>query len=107
MVSMQPDPFARDNPSVGGAVALAPDDVVRRLRWRSRRGLLENDLFLDRFFRQWEGRLTLEDHHGLGRLLDLTDNDLLDLLVGVRDPEGDLDLPEVRSVLAKLRSDQP
>ncbi|MBI2733149.1 MAG: succinate dehydrogenase assembly factor 2, partial [Aquabacterium sp.] len=27
-----------------------PDaDVLRRLRWRCRRGLLENDLFIDKF----------------------------------------------------------
>jgi len=48
--------------------------------------------------------MTLADHNGLARLLDLTDNDLLDLLVGRESPEGDLDQPEVKSVLDKIRA---
>jgi antitoxin CptB len=52
----------------------------RRLRWRSRRGLLENDLVLGRFFDQHEAHLTNADIAGLDRLLDLPDNDLLDLI---------------------------
>jgi antitoxin CptB len=52
----------------------------RRLRWRSRRGLLENDLVLGRFFDQYESGLTNADITGLDRLLDLPDNDLLDLI---------------------------
>jgi antitoxin CptB len=100
MAVMTPDPFALEHSG-----ELAPEDVIRRLRWRARRGLLENDLLLERFFDKWEGRLTVEDHDGLGRLLALTDNDLLDLLVGREVPQGDLDLPEVRSVLDKIRAD--
>jgi antitoxin CptB len=100
MAVMTPDPFA-----VTHSGAIAPEDVIRRLRWRARRGLLENDLLLERFFKKWEGRLTVQDHDGLGRLLDLTDNDLLNLLVGRESPEGDLDLPDVRSVLEKIRAD--
>jgi antitoxin CptB len=52
----------------------------RRLRWRARRGLLENDLVLIRFFEKHESSLTDADITGLGRLLDLPDNDLLDLI---------------------------
>ena len=104
---MQPDPFAVISPAAGGSGGLAPEDVVRRLRWRARRGLLENDLMLERFFEHWGGRMTLADHDGLGRLLDLTDHDFLDLLVGRIQPEGDLDSPEVRSVLEKIRANQP
>jgi antitoxin CptB len=52
----------------------------RRLRWRARRGLLENDLVLIRFFEKHEESLTNEDIAGLDRLLDLPDNDLLDLI---------------------------
>jgi len=44
--------------------------------------MLENDLLLERFFAVWEGRLSGEDHDGLARLLELSDNELLDLLVG-------------------------
>jgi antitoxin CptB len=103
MALMTPDPFAAAHTQSG----LAPEDVLRRLRWRARRGLLENDLFLDHFFRRWDGRLTMADHDGLGLLLDLTDNDLLDLLVGKEEPEGHLDLPHVHDVLRKIRSDSP
>jgi antitoxin CptB len=52
----------------------------RRLRWRARRGLLENDLVLIRFFEKYEASLTDADIAGLDRLLDLPDNDLLDLI---------------------------
>jgi antitoxin CptB len=52
----------------------------RRLRWRARRGLLENDLVLIRFFDKHEASLTDADITGLDRLLDLPDNDLLDLI---------------------------
>jgi antitoxin CptB len=99
MAAMIPDPFAATRSG-----ALAPEDMLRRLRWRARRGLLENDLLLDRFFKQWEGLLTLEDHNGLGMLLNLTDNDLLDLLVGRQTPQGELDTPEVIAVLKKIQS---
>ena len=44
--------------------------------------MLENDLLLERFFSVWEGRLSEGDHDGLARLLELSDNELLDLLVG-------------------------
>ena len=52
----------------------------RRLRWRARRGLLENDLIMVRFFNQHEASLSDGDVSGLDRLLDLPDNDLMDLI---------------------------
>lgn len=79
-------------------------ETLRRLKWRSRRGLLENDLLLERFFEKWESQLTQEDHDGLAVLFDLSDNELLDLLVGKREPQEALDLPEVKSVLQKIRT---
>jgi len=74
-----------------------------RLRWRARRGLLENDLFLQRFFDRYEHDLSDQDVAGLTRLLDLTDNDLMDLLLGRREPDGELAVPEVTRVLGRLR----
>jgi succinate dehydrogenase flavin-adding protein (antitoxin of CptAB toxin-antitoxin module) len=56
--------------------------ALERLRWRSRRGLLELDLVLDRF---WAGAGTRMDEEGaaaLEELLRLPDNDLLDLVMG-------------------------
>ena len=74
-----------------------------RLRWRSRRGLLENDLILTRFLEANEQDLTDEEVDALTRLLDLADNPLLDLLLGRNEPSGEVDLPHVHALLAKLR----
>ena len=82
--------------------SLNPTDVSR-LKWRCRRGLLENDLFVERFFRRYEHSLTLAQVEGLQLLMDLADNDLLDLLLARKEPEGDLDRAEVQEVLALLR----
>jgi antitoxin CptB len=82
---------------------LQPSDL-NRLKWRCRRGLLENDLFIERFFRRHEETLTAGQAQGLALLMDLADNDLLDLLLARREPEGALDCPQVRRVLAMLRA---
>ena len=74
-----------------------------RLRWRARRGLLENDLILTRFLDAHEEEMTDDEVDALTRLLDLADNPLMDLLLGRVEPEGDVDLPHVRALLAKLR----
>ena len=74
-----------------------------RLRWRSRRGLLENDLVLTRFLDAHEEQLTDEEVDALTRLLDLADNPLMDLLLARSEPEGELDVPHVRALLARLR----
>ena len=92
------------HPAAQGTAAPMSPEVTRRLRWRARRGMLENDLLLERFFSVWEGRLSEEDHDGLARLLELSDNELLDLLVGHAPPAGELDHPDVRSVLEKIRA---
>ncbi|TSE31049.1 FAD assembly factor SdhE [Tepidimonas charontis] len=75
-----------------------------RLRWRCRRGLLENDLFIERFFTRHGAALTRRQAHALLALMDLSDNDLLDLLLRRREPEGDLATPDVIEVLALLRT---
>jgi len=59
-----------------------------RLRWRARRGLLENDLILTRFLDAHEETLSDEEVDALTRLLDLADNPLMDLLLGRAEPEG-------------------
>ncbi len=81
------------------------DDPAKRarLRWRSRRGLLENDLILTRFLDAHEATLSDVDVDALTRLLEPTDNDLMALLLGRKEPEGELDLPSVHDLLARLR----
>jgi len=84
-----------------------PDaDVLRRLRWRCRRGLLENDLFIDKFFERYGESLTTGLVRGLLDLMDLSDNDLLDLLLARKEPEGDLANAEVMQVLSMMRVPQ-
>lgn len=75
-----------------------------RLRWRSRRGLLENDLLITRFLDRDEESLTDEDVDALSRLLDLGDNDLLGLLLARTELNGELDLPHVHALLLRMRA---
>ncbi len=79
---------------------------LSRLKWRCRRGLLENDLLIERFFKRQDERgetITTRQADGLQALMDLADNDLLDLLLRRAEPQGEVDRPEVREVLALLR----
>jgi antitoxin CptB len=55
--------------------------ALSKLHWRSRRGLLENDLFIQKFFERHESRLTVGHARGMYELMDLSDNDLLDILL--------------------------
>ena len=77
---------------------------LSKLKWRCRRGLLENDLFLERFFARHEAHLTVAQAAALNELMDLADNDLLDLLLRRKEPVGDLDTGDVRQVLGMLRT---
>jgi antitoxin CptB len=52
---------------------------LSKLKWRTRRGLLENDLFIERFFVKFENQITIRQANSLNALMDLSDNDLLDL----------------------------
>jgi antitoxin CptB len=80
------------------------DPVKRaRLRWRARRGLLENDLIVTRFLDAHETSLTDEEVDAFSRLMELADNELMDLLLARKEPEGETDLPHVRALLARLR----
>ncbi len=81
------------------------DDPAKRarLRWRSRRGLLENDLILTRFLDAHEEQLNDQEVDALTRLLTLPDNDLMGLLLGQGEPDAELDKPHVHALLARLR----
>ena len=76
----------------------------RRLRWRARRGLLENDIVVTRYLDRHGQDLTADDVLALEALLDLPDNELLDLLLGRKEPGGTLTDNAVRTVLDGLRS---
>jgi antitoxin CptB len=75
-----------------------------RLRWRARRGLLENDLILTRYLDARELDMTDEEVDAFSRLMDVSDNDLMDLLMVRHEPQGELDLPQVHALLQQLRT---
>ena len=91
--------------------ATGPVDArtLSRLKWRCRRGLLENDLFIERFFQRHESRLTAGQASALGELMELSDNDLLDLNLARRtlgDVNAALDRADVREVLSMLTTNR-
>jgi antitoxin CptB len=90
---------------VGGDAAERAIDAraLSKLRWRCRRGLLENDLLIERFFARATA-LTDADERGLYLLMELADNDLLDIFLGRQKPNADLDRPEVRQVIEAVRA---
>ncbi len=73
---------------------------LARLRWRCRRGLLENDLILERFLDARAATLTAADVAALDLLLDYSDNDLWEMLSGRIEPADVSLLP----LVACLRS---
>ncbi|MFL9923459.1 succinate dehydrogenase assembly factor 2 [Herbaspirillum lusitanum] len=75
-----------------------------RLRWRARRGLLENDLILTRYLDENEERMTDDEVDAFSRLMDLTDIDLMELLLARKEPDAAVDLPHVHALLKKLRN---
>ena len=64
------------------------DERLRRIRWRCRRGMLENDLVLTRFLDRCGGELTDADIASLDALLDMSDNALWDLIAGRADADA-------------------
>jgi len=76
----------------------------RRLRWRARRGLLENDVLITRFLDRHGDRMTSDEMVSFEALLDLPENELLDLLLARRQLPAALDIPDVRQLLDQLRT---
>jgi antitoxin CptB len=78
-----------------------------RLKSDARRGLLENDLILQRFFERYGTQLSVEDGRVLSLLLALDDNDLMDLLIARKDSvetlEKEMQSDSFKLVLQKLR----
>ena len=78
-----------------------------RLKSDARRGLLENDLILQRFFDHYGTHLSAEDGKFLSQLLALDDNDLMDLLIGRKDSvavlEKEMQSDSFKMVLQRLR----
>jgi antitoxin CptB len=73
---------------------------LERLKWRSRRGLLELDLIFERFWSKAGLEMAEGDAAALERLLALPDNDLLDLVMG----RAEIPDAHLRAMVEKLRS---
>ena len=92
--------------AVNQADDLIDERSLSRLKWRCRRGLLENDLFIERFFGRFESTLSVKQSQGLSALMELSDNDLLDLHLGRKtllQVDADLDRADLHEVLSMLR----
>ena len=86
--------------------ALIDERALSKLQWRCRRGLLENDLFIERFFQRHSNTLTVRHADALAALMDLSDNDLLDVHLArktLSQVEATLDRADVHEVLKMLR----
>ena len=87
---------------------LLGERALSKLKWRCRRGLLENDLFVEKFFGKYEASLTVRQAKGLDDLMDLSDNDLLDLLLKRKEPDqlsaASASTAEALEVLALMRN---
>ncbi len=74
--------------------------AVERLKWKSRRGLLELDIVFERFWARLGDEMNESDAAMLERLLALPDNDLLDLVMG----RADTNESQLRPMLQRLRT---
>ena len=85
---------------------LLDERALSKLRWRCRRGLLENDLFIARFFERFDKTLNVRQADALGVLMDLSDNDLLDLFLArksLAQVEATLDSADFHEILKMVR----
>lgn len=76
------------------------DSELRRLRWRCRRGLLENDIVLERFLELHGSRMSEKEVEAFGKLLDYGDKELWDLVSRRSEPAD----PDLVGVVERLRS---
>jgi antitoxin CptB len=80
---------------------------LSQLKWRCRRGMLENDLFLERFLRYYGPKLSAGQARCVIEMMELSDNDLLDLHLGrkaLAQVDSRLDRDDVREVLEMLKN---
>lgn len=77
------------------------DDIeLRRIKWRCRRGTLENDVVLERFLERYGTQLSGARLEAFQRLLDYADKDIWDLVSGRREARD----PDLADVVQLLRS---
>ncbi len=75
-----------------------------RLRWRARRGMLENDLIITRFLDAYETELSEQDVSSLTKLFEMDDNKLLNVLLGSENLTGEYDDPNIRRLVERMKA---
>ena len=83
-------------PATEESGAAVDERWLARIRWRCRRGMLENDLILERFLNARAAAMSRTDVAALDALLDHSDNDLWELLSDRAEPADAALLPLVR-----------
>jgi antitoxin CptB len=84
--------------------ASLPSSALSKLRWRSRRGLLENDLFIERFFNRHAPSLTVGHARSMYALMELADNDLLDVFLGRPHSQAIAQQEDVKALLCLIQA---
>lgn len=78
--------------------------ALSKLRWRCRRGLLENDLFIERFFNRHAADMTVGQARSMYALIELADNDLLDVLLGRPHTQDIAQQEDVKTLLSLMQA---
>ena len=81
-----------------------PAAALSKLRWRCRRGLLENDLFIERFFNRHASSMTVGHARSMYALMELADNDLLDVLLGRPHTQDIAQQEDVKALLSLMQA---
>jgi len=81
-----------------------PSAALSKLRWRCRRGLLENDLFIERFFNRHAPDMTVGHARSMYALMELADNDLLDVFLGRPHSQAIAQQEDVKELLSLIKA---
>ena len=81
-----------------------PAAALSKLRWRCRRGLLENDLFIERFFNRHAADMTVGQARSMYALMELADNDLLDVFLGRPHTQAVAQQEDVKALLSLMQA---
>jgi antitoxin CptB len=73
---------------------------LERVRWRSRRGLLELDIVLGRFIETYYAQLDQTERQAFEEMLDMPDNPLWDMIAGRQEATQ----AEQQALLEKIRA---
>jgi antitoxin CptB len=84
--------------------ATLPSAALSKLRWRCRRGLLENDLFIERFFNRYSQSMTVGHARSMYALMELADNDLLDVFLGRPHTQAVAQQEDVKALLRLIQA---